>query len=166
MEFAYADPPYPDQAKKHYGCPEINHKILINSLELHYDGWALSTSSSALQRVLALCPSNVRIASWVKPFCSFKPNVNPAYTWEPVIWKSPKKHTRKEDTIKDHCIESITLKRGLTGAKPEAFCVWLFTLLGLELDDTFEDLFYGSGAVTRAYQKWKSQKATRLDSFL
>jgi hypothetical protein len=165
MKFGYADPPYPHQAKKLYQCAEINHEILINSLELHYDGWALSTSSSALQEVLSVCPPGVRIASWVKPFCAFKPNVNPAYTWEPVIWKSPKKHTRQEDTVKDHCIESITLKRGLTGAKPEAFCMWLFALLGLELEDTFEDLFYGSGAVTRAYQKWKVTKSIRQVKF-
>ena len=161
MKFAYADPPYPHQAKKLYKCEEINHEILINTLELHYDGWALSTSSSALQEVLAVCPGDVRVAAWVKPFCAFKVNVNPAYTWEPVIWKSPKRHSRQEDTIKDHCIESITMKRGLTGAKPEAFCMWLFALLGLELEDEFDDLFYGSGAVSNAYTKWRAWQSVK-----
>lgn len=161
MKFAYADPPYPHQAKKLYGCSEINHQILVNSLELHYDGWALSTSSSALREVLLVCPKDVRIASWVKPFCAFKANVNPAYTWEPVIWKSPKKHSRTENTTKDHCIESIALKKGLVGAKPEGFSMWLFDLLGIELDDEFDDLFVGSGAVTSAYQKWRRIKSTR-----
>lgn len=165
MKFGYADPPYPHQAKKLYDCAEINHEILINSLELHYDGWALSTSSSALQEVLALCPSDVRISAWVKPFCAFKPNVNPAYTWEPLIWKSPNRRPREVATVKDHCIENIALKRGLVGAKPEGFCMWLFELLGLELEDEFDDLFIGSGAVTTAYQKWRSQKMIKQIRF-
>lgn len=91
MRFAYADPPYIGQAKKHYShdpqCAEVDHAQLIAQLET-YDGWALSLSTPSLQEILALCPKDVRIAAWVKPFCAFKVNVNPAYAWEPVIWKS------------------------------------------------------------------------------
>src|SRR5216684_5596264 len=88
--FAFADPPYIGQAKKHYGKyggAEVDHAQLIAQLET-YDGWALSCSSTTLQQILKMCPEDVRISAWVKPFCAFKVNVNPAYAWEPVIWKS------------------------------------------------------------------------------
>lgn len=67
----YADPPYPGQAKRHYGdhpdyAGEVDHGALIRRL-LHYDGWALSTSNRALRQVLALCPDHVRVLSWHKP---------------------------------------------------------------------------------------------------
>lgn len=75
MRVAYADPPYPGQAYKHYRfdpsgirAAEVYHPELIDRLCDEYpDGWALSTSSVALQYVLEMCPSDVRIAAWVKP---------------------------------------------------------------------------------------------------
>ena len=90
MRFAYADPPYIGQAKRHYSadprCAEVDHAALIERLIGEYpDGWALSLSSPSLRQILALCPARVRVMAWVKPFCSFKVNVNPAYAWEPVI---------------------------------------------------------------------------------
>lgn len=97
---AYADPPYVGQSKKFYAdhpdyAGEVDHAALIARMESEFpDGWALSLSSPSLPEILALCPDGVRIGSWVKPFCSFKPNVNPAYAWEPVIWKGGRKRTR------------------------------------------------------------------------
>tara|TARA_R100001594_G_scaffold145277_1_gene195271 strand:+ start:507 stop:1028 length:522 start_codon:yes stop_codon:yes gene_type:complete len=149
MRFAYADPPYIGQAKKHYKnealCAEVNHKILINYLDCSYDGWALSCSSSSLPYLLSLCPKGIRVASWVKPFCAFKPNVNPGYTWEPVIFKGSVKRERYEDTIKDHLICNITLRKGLAGAKPVAFCKWIIDLLNVKENDTLDDIFPGTG---------------------
>ena len=40
------------------------------------------------------------------------------------------------------------------GQKPEPFCRWLFEWLGARPDDTFHDLFPGSGAVGRAWENW------------
>jgi hypothetical protein len=160
MRFAYADPPYIGQAKKHYGHlggSEVDHVQLIAQLE-SYDGWALSLSTPTLQHILAICPTDVRIAAWVKPFCSWKPGVNPAYTWEPVIWKSSRKRTREQVTVRDYVATSITLQRGLTGAKPEAFCYWLFELLNIQPGDTFDDLFPGTRAVTRAFEQWSHNR--------
>lgn len=90
MKMAYADPPYPGEARKHYAddprCAEVDHAVLIAHLELEYpDGWALSTKSPALYDLLPLCPARARVMAWVKPFCSFKPGVGVAYAWEPVI---------------------------------------------------------------------------------
>jgi hypothetical protein len=154
MKCAYADPPYPGCAHL-YGCDEVDHARLIGRLYDEYpDGWALSTSSPALAHVLAMCRPGVRVAAWVKPFASFKPNVNPAYAWEPVIFHGGRKRDRDEDTVRDWCSVPITLKKGLTGAKPEAFAHWLFALLGLKPSDQFVDLFPGSGAVTSAWNSY------------
>ena len=163
MHIAYADPPYPGQARKHYNREEVDHCALIRRLCDEWpDGWALSTSSSALQRVLEHCPPDVRIAAWVKPFCSFKPGVNPAYAWEPVIWRGGRqKRARSEATMRDWLSANITLKKGLSGVKPDAFSFWLFALLGMRPDDTLDDLFPGSGAVSRAWQEWSAKNGNR-----
>ena len=146
MKFAYADPPYPGCAHLYPENKEVNHKLLIEMLCDEFpDGWALSTSSPALQEVLALCPEDVRIMAWVKPFCSFKPNVNPAYAWEPVLFRGGRKRTREENTVRDWVSSNITLKKGLVGAKPALFCQWLFEVLNIQENDEFVDLFPGTG---------------------
>lgn len=91
MKFAYADPPYIGQAKRHYShdprCAEVDHAELIERLAREFpDGWALSASAPSLARILPLCPSGFRIGVWCKSFCAFKRNVRPAYAWEPVIF--------------------------------------------------------------------------------
>jgi DNA modification methylase len=43
------------------------------------------------------------------------------------------------------------------GAKPAAFCRWVFELLGAAPGDVLEDLFPGSGAVGRAWQVYASR---------
>jgi hypothetical protein len=165
VKFAYADPPYIGQARKHYAddprCAEVDHAELIGRLNA-YDGWALSLSSPSLKQILALCPDDVRVMAWVKPFCAFKVNVNPAYAWEPVIVRGGRKRTRKQMTVRDWISKPITLRRGLSGAKPEAFCFWLFEVLNMERGDEFDDLYPGSGAVARAWNLWRSQNRLPL----
>ncbi len=161
IRVAYADPPYPGQAARHYsGRPdyggEVDHVALIRQLEAEYpNGWALSSSSVALRDLLPLCPAGVRVGAWVKPFCSFKPGVPVAYAWEPVIWTGGRRKGRDEDTVRDWVAASITLRRGCHGAKPLAFAFWLFSLLGLRAGDTLADLFPGSGAITEAWQQYQ-----------
>ena len=155
MRFAYADPPYVGQAKRHYKSDEVDHKHLIQVVLSKYDGWALSCSSPSLKLLLPWCPENIRVAAWVKPFAIFKPNVNPAYAWEPVLFFGARKRTRQELTIRDWVSANITLKKGLVGVKPPTFCLWLFDLLGMCPDDVFDDLFPGTGAVTKAWEEWK-----------
>jgi hypothetical protein len=118
---AYADPPYMNQARRRYDCPEVDQKVLIERLDA-FDAWALSLSSTSLAEVLPLCPEGVRVASWVKPYCSFKPGVNPAFAWEPVIFKLGPPRSRQQLTIRDWHSASATRNRGLCGAKPESFC--------------------------------------------
>lgn len=162
MRFAYADPPYIGQARKHYKgdprCAEVDHSTLLSRLEWgDYDGWALSLSSPTLRVILPLCPPDVRVMAWVKPFASFKANVNPAYAWEPVIVWGGRPRTREQDTVRDWMSANITLQRGVHGAKPEAFCFWLFEVLNMRPGDELDDLFPGSGAVSRAWARWQTR---------
>ena len=149
MKFAYADPPYVGQAKKHYGADEVDHRHLIDKLQSQYDGWALSCSTPSLHGLLPLCPPDARIAAWVKPFASFKPGVNPAFAWEPVIFRGSRKRDREEDTVRDWCSANITLKKGLAGAKPIDFCNWIIDLLGARAgEDQLDEIFPGTAILT------------------
>jgi hypothetical protein len=177
VRFAYADPPYIGQARKHYRkeaasagrvAAEVDHRALIEDL-MAYDGWALSCSSPTLLRIGVMVfdlggygfLDECRIGSWVKPFASFKKGVNPGYCWEPVIFWGGRKLPTGDGTptLRDYVSANITLKTGVSGAKPEDVCVWLFRFLGMQPDDEFVDLFPGSGAVTRAWDKWRNQLA-------
>ena len=96
--------------------------------------------------------------AWVKPFAVFKRNVPVAYAWEPVIVKACRKPVVSGRIVmRDWIAESITLRRGLTGVKPEAVCRWLFEAMGLIPGDELVDCFPGSGAVTRAWDVWRVQ---------
>ena len=168
LRVTVADPPYPGQSKKHYGdhpdyAGEVDHQELIDRLEAEFDGWCLNTSSTALQDVLAMCPPDVRVMAWVKPFAAFKRNVPVAYAWEPVIVKAARKPVVSgvAGISRDFISEPITMKRGLAGAKPEAVCWWMFEVMGALPTDDFTDLFPGSGAVQSAWERWSVQ--LRLD---
>lgn len=153
MRFAYADPPYPGCIGKYSDSDgpyraEVNHPLLVaHLLDEFPDGWALSTGEPSLRYVLNLCPDDVRVCVWVKPFASFKPGVTLAYTWEPVILYGGRRRSRSEATVRDHLSEPITLKKGLAGAKPRRFCSWVLDLLGWQPGDELVDLFPGSGVM-------------------
>jgi hypothetical protein len=151
LKFAYADPPYPGQGHRYPEKKEVDHGELISRLVAEYpDGWALSTSSAALRDVLALCPPTVRVLAWVKPFAVFKPNVGLAYAWEPVIFQGGRRIAREQPTVRDWISANITLKKGLVGAKPLAFCLWLLEAFNVQEGDTVDDLYPGTGAMTLA----------------
>jgi hypothetical protein len=158
MKFAYADPPYIGQAHRYPEKSEVDHRELVGRLLHEYpDGWALSCSSVSLKQVLDLCPSDVRIAAWVKPFAVYKVNVNPAFAWEPVVFYGGRPRGRDKPTIPDWVSTPIALRQGLVGAKPPAFVWWLFELLGMESDDELDDLFPGTGIVTDTLREWRKQ---------
>lgn len=166
MRWAYADPPYLGLAEKfyddlhpdaaEYDDPE-SHRRLIKRLSDEFDGWAYSLHSPSLRTILPMCPTDVRVMAWVKPFASFKPGVGVAYAWEPVIVRGGRKRKRTQLTIRDWVAVNITLRRGFCGAKPEAFCTWLFEVLNADPGDSFTDVFSGSGAVERAWNNWRRQ---------
>ena len=171
MRVAYADPPYIGQARRHYSddprCAEVDHGELITRLMRDYDAWALSLSSVSLWTITRLqddqgryiVPEDARICAWVKPFASFKPGVNPAYAWEPVIFYGGRNRGKSAPTVRDWVSANITMQRGTHGAKPQRFCFWLFDLLGMDLTDTFDDLYPGSGAVSAAWDLWRRRNS-------
>ncbi len=133
---AYADPPYPGQAKRHYGkngdpfeddVEEVDHAELIEGLERDFpDGWALSTSVPALEYVLSLCPkpepskkrtwngrggikmgTGVRVCAWLRSTGSPFPPSRVMWTWEPVIVRMPHWRQRhSRDFVRDTLVAS------------------------------------------------------------
>lgn len=169
MKFAYADQPYLGCGKLYaahhpnaldWDDPERHRRLITQLCDEYLDGWAMSLSSPSLRTLLPMCPKDCRWGVWVKPFASFKPNVNPAYAFEPVIWRGGRKFTRADDTVRDWVSANITLRKGLTGAKPRDFCRWVISLLNALPGDQFDDLFPGTGAFTSAWQEWSGTPAT------
>lgn len=164
VRFAYADPPYLGQARKHYADhPDhavydtvAGHSALVARLA-EFDGWAMSLSTPSLRTILPMCPDDARVCAWVKPFAAFKKNVTQAFAWEPVIVRPLRRRPVEDPTVRDWVAVPITLRRGVSGAKPDGFCRWLFEFSGLTAEDEFVDLFPGSGAVGRAWEAWRSQ---------
>jgi hypothetical protein len=168
LRLAYADPPYPGNARLYRGHPdyagEVDHAALILRLG-PYDGWALSTSAAALPAVLAVCPPGVRVAAWhrgERPTASWRP----LSAWEPVIYhggrlidpaRLPAAHARRTDSLVHGVSPLTTLPGRVTGTKPAAFCRWVFTLLGAASGDSLDDLFLGSGAVSRAWAAFTAE---------
>lgn len=153
--FAYADPPYKGQAKKHYGpeASEVHWPALISMLS-EFDGWALSAHVNQLKELLPLCPPKTRVGAWVKPFAVFKKNVNPTYAWEPVLFRAPGRGMDKCFTH-DWVACSPQMKSIITGQKPLDFCYWLFQTLGMNPEDSFDDIFPGSGQVEYAWEFYR-----------
>lgn len=161
-KIGYADPPYPNCAHLYRNHPdyggEVDHAALIQRLETEFDGWVLHTSSVALPQIAPLIPQGARFMSWVKQFAAFKRNVPVAYAWEPVIIKSVRKPVvSKRLVMRDWVMEPMTMKRGLTGAKPEAVCHWAFEMVAARPDDELVDIFPGTGAVSKAWQTWRGK---------
>lgn len=171
----YADPPYPGQSAKHYSdhpdyAGEVDHLELVQRLDREFDGWLLHTGSVNLPGVLghltAAGIDGYRIMAWVKPFAAFKRNVPVAYAWEPVIVKAVRKPVVAQRLVmRDFISEPIAMRRGLSGAKPEAVCWWAFEMLGADPSDELCDLFPGTGAVSAAWERWCSNIAATLDLF-
>lgn len=159
--YAYADPPYLGCCKlyDHFhgddgGCwdDEQTHAALVDRLVTDYpDGWAMSLSTPSLAIILPMCPSTVRVGAWLKSFASFKPNVNPGYCWEPVIFYGGRQpRSRDELTVRDFIVAPIALRRGLTGAKPVEVCRWILDFLGHQPGDELHDLYPGTASMAAA----------------
>lgn len=160
MRFAYADPPYIGCAAKHYGDPfydSIQNQVdLLDKINNEYEAWAFSLHEPSLRRLLPFAPLGCRVAVWVKPFAVFKRGVDPAYTWEPVFFKTARKWDKGRPTVRDHLSCNIALKKGLVGAKPDKFWLWLFELLGATPGDEFYDVFPGTGRGQTMWQEYQT----------
>jgi hypothetical protein len=163
VKIGYADPPYIGCAHLYAAHPdfggEVDHAALIERLQSDFDGWVLHAAATPRSMAI-LAPlveqTGARWMSWVKGFAAFKRNVSVAYAWEPVIVKPCRKPVVSKRLVMRNWIqESITMKRGLTGAKPEAVCHWAFEMVGARPDDYLTDLYPGTLAVTKAWMTWQ-----------
>jgi hypothetical protein len=137
---------YPEHPESGIWDDPAEHGRLMAALDRDYDGWAFSLSSVSLPVLLPLAPAGVRIAAWVKPWAAFKRNVRCAYTWEPVIFRPGRDSSADGAPVtRDHLSAGMTMRRGLTGAKPEVFCQWVLNLLGWIPGDEVTDIFPGTG---------------------
>ncbi len=153
LRFAYADPPYPGLAARYYSshehyAGEVDHEQLVRRLSAEYDGWALSTSATALASVLSCCPADARVAAWVRG-ARHGVSYSPLSSWEPVIYWRPRRLDAQVDgTRLDSLVyvsrPRLTDPRRVVGAKPAAFCNWLFLLMGLRHgDDLVSEMLQG-----------------------
>jgi hypothetical protein len=155
--FAYADPPYPKLARQYYGREEsfggeVDHAQLVARLTAGaYVGWALSTSARALRDVLPLCPAGARVLPWCKPVNVSRHSMGLHNAWEPLIVVGGR---HAPPGRRDWLLAAPARYGGtLTGRKPLAFCAFLFGALGMLPGDDLDDLYPGTGIVSRA---WKS----------
>jgi len=164
---AYADPPYPGKSHLYRGHPdyagEVDHRQLVSRLQ-EYDGWALSTSTEALPMVLSLLAGHDgwSVASWFKGARPGR-SARARSSWEPVIYRPAREVVSDLQGVDSY----FGAARGrptdpayVIGAKPPGFCSWLFhDLLQAAQCDTLDDLFPGSGGVSRAWTLYTSPKA-------
>lgn len=163
MRIAYADPPYISCAHLYPEQQEVDHADLLHRLDSEFDGWVLHAAATSVSfgvlAPLVAHRTDVRWMAWTKGFAAFKKNVPVGYAWEPVLVKAARKPvvSKRIVPLRDWLQESITLKRGMTGAKPEKVCHWLFECVGARPDDELADLYPGSGAVSKAWETWRAK---------
>jgi hypothetical protein len=107
-----------------------------------------------------------RVAPCRCPGCGLAPGARPTrsrwplHTWEPVIYRSGRQFITSGQRRADSPVCGVgpldTLLGRVIGAKPAAVCRWIFTPLGAVPGDTLDDLFPGSGAVSRAWAAYTS----------
>lgn len=152
---AYADPPYPGQEARYSGGRSVYLPALIAHLDT-FDGWALSTSTSALREVWNLAP-HARCAAWLKTLASNGWS-RVRWSWEPVLFVTDRRGIRpgERSTVWDGLVcapdwghwQELPGVPG--GAKPPPFVEWVLDLLDVGAGDWLVDLFPGSGGVGRA----------------
>ena len=168
MRFAYADPPYPGESSKHYDGAEVDHESLVVRLITEYPhGWALSTSSVGLPIVLDCIPRagrrafmrELRIGIWNRGSRSSK-SYYARDAWEALVVHGGRPVELGPRDKLDNVLTAFprtfrSMPGRVVGAKPPAFSVWMFKMLGAMRGDQLDDLYPGSGQVTRAWKLYQ-----------
>lgn len=162
MRFAYADPPYYKQGKKHYDKhhpdavvwdEKAAHFDLVKKLVEEYpDGWALSCNTKDLQWLLPACPEDIRVCAWVKNFHQIRA-IPVQHAWEAVILWRGRKQNKRNPMVRDWYLGVPTRMKGLPGAKSDKFNDWILSLLNYQDGDILDDLFPGTGGMAKATER-------------
>lgn len=166
MDFGYADPPYYKQGKRLYGSlhPQAHiwddkaaHIELVQQLQTQFpDGWALSCNPADLHWLLPTCPSDTRVCAWAKTFHQIRPLVSVQYAWEPVLVHGGRTKRHRKPMVRDWLACARSMRKGLVGAKPDTFNVWVLDLLGFDpATDTITELFPGTNGMQRIVETYE-----------
>ena len=156
-KFCYADPPYYGNGKSKYGFPEWDtkerHIELVKQLTREYpEGWALSCNPADLVWLLPFCPEGARVCVWAKTFHQiWKTTVQ--YAWEPVLLFGGRKEGNRKPMVRDWMACARANRKGLKGAKPLQFNVWILQLLNYKKGDVFVDMYAGTEGMQEAIKK-------------
>jgi hypothetical protein len=128
------------------------HAALVGRLRADYDGWAIAMTPDCVRHYLAWVPERTRIAVWHDPHV-MPTGSHPRRRWEAVLVYVPDGRRRVVDV--PHAVGDVLTVgnrsrwSGFAGTKPPQWTRWVLDMLGYrEHDDTVDDLFPGSGAVT------------------
>lgn len=179
MRLAIADPPYPPapggrpRASRWYGSQAhtlgpgsyaadehtaadewddpARHRHLIEELAATYDGWAIATAGDSVD-VYRPLPLGTRVMIWVKPNAMPGP-ARIHNRWEAVLLYPPagRRSSRNGGGVVSDVLVAPKRNGGFAGAKPSEWTRWVLDALGYDPEiDTVDDLFPGSGSVTKA----------------
>lgn len=172
LRWAYADPPYKGKAHLYKGHPDFAGEVDLDALAvrlLAYDGWAFSMSAEGRAAteaaLLRAGHTDVRVAIWVRGSRASKTSgsTHPLSAYEVVFycgWRDEPTTDRPDDVLVLGVAPRMTDPRRVIGAKPAGFVAWMFELLGALPGDGLDDLFPGSGIVSRA---WKLYNDMAID---
>lgn len=125
------------------------HRKLIETLVLEYDGWAIATTPDGLGAYHPL-PIGADIMVWHRP-TALPGGGRLIRRWEPVIVFIPEERRGRGGTRVSDVLTATAPARGFVGSKPAVWTRWVLDALGYNPDvDELVDLFPGSGAVGRA----------------
>jgi hypothetical protein len=146
-----------------YDRVSTHEALIVRLCDEYPDGWAMSLHTPSLRAILPLCPADVRVMAWCKPWAPFRPgNKGAHYAWEPIIVRGGRPFTERLHAVRDYTLTPMVLggaKAGFgKGTKPEGLIFWLADVLNLGDDDELVDIFPGSGAVGRAWELWKKRR--------
>lgn len=124
------------------------HRLLLEQLLDDYDGWAIATCPEGLSHYMPL-PISAHLLVWNK-LRAMPTSSRIANTWEPVILFPPRGRRARTGRQVPDVLTAAAHGAGFAGAKPPEWTRWVLDALGhVPEEDTVDDLFPGSGAVSR-----------------
>lgn len=139
---------HPDAAQ--WDDPE-RHMALMTDLDLHWDGWAMAASAKTLSELLPHADKlGARCGIW-HVTNAIPDGARVRSTWEALIFRVPlsRRAAGTGMSVPD-TLHAPHPMNGFVGSKPDQWTTWVLDLLGYDpSEDTVDDLFPGSGAVSR-----------------
>ena len=119
------------------------------------EGWALSCNPADLSWILPHVPT-VRVCAWAKTFHQIRPLCSVQYAWEPVLVHGGRQLKHRKPMVRDWMACARSMRKGVIGAKPAEFHVWMLDLLGFDpSQDTIDDLFPGSHGLKKVLETYE-----------